>query len=90
MTKSNMIRFIALVLFASLTACQTTQPPAPIHAPAPAAVYVPEPVAAAPAPVPAPVYVEPDYTTLPGHSSYTTPMPVEPVDVQDMGPVFTE
>jgi hypothetical protein len=87
MTRANFLRFIALVLFVALTACKTTQPPAPVRVAAPVQVFEPEPVAV-PTPAPQPVYVEPDYTTLPGHSSVTTPVPVEPVDVQDMGPVI--
>ena len=87
MTRANFLRFIALVLFATLAACKTTQPPAPVRPAAPVQVFEPEPVAV-PTPAPQPVYVEPDYTTLPGHSSVTTPVPVEPVDVQDMGPVI--
>ena len=91
MTKLNFLRFALLVVFASLTACMTAPPPLPVPAPTPAAVYVPEPaVEPVPAPVPEPVYVAPDYTTLEGHSSYTTPVPVEPVEVQDMGPVIDE
>ncbi len=92
MTKVNLLRFILLAMFASLTACSTTQPPIPVMAnPQPTAVYVPEPVIVAPAPTPAPpIYVAPDYTTLEGHSSYTTPVPVEPVEVQEMGPVIGE
>ena len=87
MMTSHFTRLAALAALASLSACKTTQPAAPVAVvPKPAAVYVPapEPVVAAPAPV----YVEPDYTTLPGHSSYTTAVPVEPVDVQEMGPVI--
>jgi len=87
MTKANLVRFMLLVIFAGLTACKTTQPPAPVRAPEPVRVVVPAPT---PAPPPAPVYVEPDYTLLDGHSSRTTPMPVEPVDVQEMGPVISE
>ncbi len=88
--KLNLIRFAALVVFASFTACKTTQPPEVIAVPEPAAVYVPEPVVAAPEPVPEPIITAPDQRWLPGHSSYTTPVPVEPVDVDEMGPVISE
>jgi len=95
MTRLNLRCFIALVLFASLSACAATQPPAPISAPLPTAVFVPPPSQNLPAPQPSlapapPVYVAPDYTTLEGHSSYTTPVPVEPVDIEEMGPVIGE
>lgn len=91
LNKLNIGRFAALVMFVSLAACQTTQPPEPmpVAAPAPAVVYVPEPVAT-PAPEPEPVYVEPDLRWLPGHSSYTTPVPVDPIDVDELGPVIPE
>lgn len=89
--KLNIVHVAALVVFASLSACKTTQPPEPkpVAAPAPAVVYVPEAVAA-PAPAPNPVYVEPDQRWLPGHSSYTTPVPVDPVEVDELGPVIPE
>lgn len=86
--KPNVIRFTVLGLFASLCACKTTQPPVAVTKPAPTAVYVPEPVAQ-PAPTPEP-YVAPDERWLPGHSSYTTPVPVDPVEVDDLGPVIPQ
>lgn len=76
-----------LGLSLGLCACKTTSLPEPIPAPPPAAVYVPEP---APAPEPEPVSAAPDQRWLPGHSSYTTPVPVEPVLVDELGPVIPE
>ena len=93
MTRLNMTRFFTLVSVASLSACAVTQPPAPVSAPPPQAVFVPQPAVIAPEPAPAPpppVYTAPDYTSLEGHSSYTTPVPVAPVDVEEMGPVIGE
>ncbi len=87
MSDVSTLKLSALVLIAALSACKTTQAPVPVRTAEPVQVFEPEPVVAPP-PAPQPVYVEPDYTTLPGHSSVTTPVPVEPVDVQDMGPVI--
>ena len=78
-----------LGLSLGLCSCQTTSLPEPIPAPTPAAVYVPEP-APAPKPEPEPVSAAPDQRWLPGHSSYTTPVPVEPVLVDELGPVVPE
>lgn len=74
---------------AVLGACAVT--PAPTAAaPVPAVLSAPAPQpVAAPAPAPPPpVYTAPDYTTLPGHSSVTTPVPVDPIDVEGLGPVI--
>lgn len=77
----------AICLLAGLSSCKTTQPPAPIAAaPEPVQIYEPQAVIEAPAPAPQPI-IAPDYTTLPGHSSVTTPVPVEPVEVEGLGPV---
>lgn len=94
MTLAVFLRCFAIAASAMLAACAATQPPAPVQARLPAeAAAVPPPIAVVPAaamPAPPPVYAAPDYTTLDGHSSYTTPVPVEPVDVQEMGPVISE
>ncbi len=90
MTKSAWIAGVAVALIAGLmmSACKTTQPPAPariVLAPAPVRVVEPTPP---PVVAPPPVIVAPDYTWLEGHSSRSVPVPVEPVEVEDIGPVF--
>lgn len=79
-----------IFLLTLLAACQTTQPAAPIPVTEAVRVYAPEPTPVMPAPEPEPVYVEPDQRWLPGHSSYTTPVPVDPVEVDELGPVIPE
>lgn len=90
MTIFKFFGFAAFLGALGLSAC-AMQAPAPVSRSAPPAVIfapepAPEPIVVAPAPVPLPP--APDYTTLPGHSSVTTPVPVEPVDVEGLGPVI--
>ena len=92
MTKLAGIATIAIALIGALmmSACKTTQPPAPARIIAlPVRVVEPTPP---PVVAPPPVVVStdsgPDYTWLEGHSSRSVPVPVQPVEVEDIGPIF--